>query len=310
MDTLEDFDAARPRLLAIAYRMLGSASEAEDAVQETYLRWAGADREAVRVPVAWLTKVLTNVCLSSLTSARARREEYFGEWLPEPVFEGDPMLGPQETAEQRESVSFAVLTLLEKLTPQERAVFVLKESFSHSHNEIAEILDISTANSQQVFSRAKRHLADAKRTAEIDRAAAEQIIEEFLRAAASGDTDALVGMLTEDAVTIGDGGGVIHAARKPVVGAARVAKLVKGLFNPSARQLEMVGGKPDMYFSTANGGPALVVAVGERLVGVLSLAFEDGRISAIYNAVNPAKLGAFEREWGAGEHGEPLFTYK
>lgn len=290
--------------------MLGAVSESEDAVQETYLRWARADRESIRVPAAWLTKVLTNICLNSLTSARARREEYIGQWLPEPVLDGDPVVGPLETAEQRESVSLAVLYLLEKLTPQERAVFVLKESFSHSHTEIAEILEISTANSQQLFSRAKRHLADAKRSAEVDRDAAERIIKEFLKAASSGDTETLVALLTSDAVVIGDGGGVVTAARKPVLGAERVAKLITGLFRPSQRQLEMIGGLPDLYFTYANGTPSLAITVGEKVVGVIAFSFEGGSVSAIHDAVNPGKLTAFERAWNSFDHGEPLHSFE
>jgi RNA polymerase sigma-70 factor (ECF subfamily) len=143
------FEAARPRLGAIAYRLLGSAGEAEDAVQETFLRWQSADRAAIEVPEAWLTKVLTNLCLNQLTSARARRETYVGQWLPEPLLSGDPLLGPAETVEQRESVSMAVLTLMERLSPNERAVYVLRQAFDYPHREIAEILDITEAASSR-----------------------------------------------------------------------------------------------------------------------------------------------------------------
>ncbi|HEY9335629.1 MAG TPA: sigma factor, partial [Kribbella sp.] len=138
--TAEDvsrFERFRGRLEAIAYRMLGSASEAEDAVQETFLRWQAADLTRIEVPEAWLTKVLTNLCLNQLASARARRETYVGQWLPEPLLDGDPMLGPADTAEQRESVSYAVLTLMERLSPNERAVYVLREAFDYAHREIA-----------------------------------------------------------------------------------------------------------------------------------------------------------------------------
>src|SRR3954471_16336322 len=137
------FEGSRARLEAIAYRLLGSAGGAEDAVQDTFLRWQAADRERIETPEAWLTKVLTNLCLNQLTSARARRETYVGQWLPEPLLDGDRMLGPADTAEQRESVSYAVLALLERLSPGERAVYVLREAFDYAHREIAEILEIS-----------------------------------------------------------------------------------------------------------------------------------------------------------------------
>ncbi|MGW2939265.1 sigma-70 family RNA polymerase sigma factor, partial [Streptomyces sp. NPDC001156] len=155
VNDVDRFEASRPRLEAIAYRVLGSASEAEDAVQETFLRWQAADVDRIEVPEAWLTKVLTNLCLNQLTSARARRETYVGQWLPEPLLAGDPMLGPADTAEQRDSVSYAVLTLMERLSPNERAVYMLREAFDYPHREIAEILDITEAASQQIFHRAK-----------------------------------------------------------------------------------------------------------------------------------------------------------
>src|SRR3954468_9985536 len=183
VDDGDRFEASRRRLEAIAYRLLGSASEAEDAVQETFLRWQAADVDRIEVPEAWLTKVLTNLCLNHLSSARSRRETYVGRWLPEPLLAGDPMLGPADTAEQRESVSYAVLTLMERLSPNERAVYVLREAFDYPHREIAEILDITEAASQQIFHRAKKHVADGKARTEVDEAAARRVLEEFLAAA-------------------------------------------------------------------------------------------------------------------------------
>ena len=232
VNDVDRFEASRPRLEAIAYRLLGSAGEAEDAVQETFLRWQAADVDRIEVPEAWLTKVLTNLCLNQLTSARARRETYVGQWLPEPLLAGDPMLGPADTAEQRESVSFAVLTLMERLSPNERAVYVLREAFDYPHREIAEILDITESASQQIFHRAKKHVADGKARTEIDEAAARRIVEEFLAAATSGQTEPLVRLLTEDAVAIGDGGGKVPARAKAFEGAVAVAKFLRGLFKP------------------------------------------------------------------------------
>src|SRR3954470_6931238 len=185
MNDVDRFEASRPRLGAIAYRLLGSASEAEDAVQETFLRWQAADVDHVEVPEAWLTKVLTNLCLNQLTSARARRETYVGQWLPEPLLAGDPMLGPADTAEQRESVSYAILALLERLSPNERAVYVLREAFDYPHREIAEILGTTEAASQQTFHRAKQHVTDGRGRLAIDEGASRRIVEEFLAAAAT-----------------------------------------------------------------------------------------------------------------------------
>ncbi|GAA1708766.1 sigma-70 family RNA polymerase sigma factor [Fodinicola feengrottensis] len=178
-----EFEAARPRLFAIAYRLLGSASEAEDAVQDSYLRWAKADREAIAAPVAWLTKVVTNLCLTRLTSARARRERYVGMFLPEPIRTDLSSSDPLVTVEQRESLSIGMLVLLEQLTPAERAVFVLREAFSYGHREIAEVLDISEANSQQLLVRARGRLAGESRRFDATQDKWRELVAEFLAAA-------------------------------------------------------------------------------------------------------------------------------
>ncbi|MEV8088021.1 RNA polymerase sigma-70 factor [Streptomyces nigra] len=306
VNDVERFEAARPRLEAIAYRMLGSASEAEDAVQETFLRWQAADVERVEVPEAWLTKVLTNLCLNQLTSARARRETYVGQWLPEPLLAGDPMLGPADTAEQRESVSYAVLVVLERLSPSERAVYVLREAFDYSHREIAEILDITEASSQQILHRARKHVAQGRARAEVDEAAARRIIDEFLAAATSGRTEPLVRLLTEDAVVVGDGGGKVPARAKAVEGALAAAKFLRGLFKPSEAKRALVGGSPEYYAATANGGPALVVVVDGRVVGVMCVEVAEDGLAAFRSQVNPDKLERATRVWQAADHGEPL----
>ncbi|EFL33598.1 RNA polymerase ECF-subfamily sigma factor [Streptomyces viridochromogenes DSM 40736] len=306
MNDVDRFEASRPRLEAIAYRLLGSASEAEDAVQETYLRWQAADTGRIEVPEAWLTKVLTNLCLNQLTSARARRETYVGQWLPEPLLAGDPMLGPADTAEQRESVSYAVLVLLERLSPNERAVYVLREAFDYPHREIAEILDISEAASQQIFHRARKHVAEGKVRTEIDEAAARRVIDEFLAAATSGRTEPLVRLLTEDAVSIGDGGGKVPARAKGFEGALAVARFMRGLFKPSKAKRALVGGSPEVFAATANGDPALVAVVDGRVIGVMCLEITPEGIAAFRNQVNPDKLERANRRWAAGDHGEPL----
>ena len=302
------FQAARPRLEATAYRLLGSASEAEDAVQETFLRWQGADVERIEKPEAWLTKVLTNLCLNQLASARARRETYVGQWLPEPLLAGDPMLGPAETAEQRESVSYAVLALLERLSPNERAVYVLREAFGCPHREIAEILGITEAACQQIFHRAKKHVADGRARVEVDEAAARRIVEEFLEAAAGGRTEPLVRLLTQDAVSVADGGGKVPARAKAVEGALAVAKFLRGLFRPSAAKRSLVGGSAEIHVTTANGGPAVVAVVDGRVVGVMCLEVTAEGIAAFRNQVNPDKLQRAARTWAATDHGAPLLT--
>ncbi len=308
MNDVDRFESARPRLEAIAYRLLGSASEAEDAVQETFLRWQGTDVGRIEVPEAWLTKVLTNLCLNQLTSARARRETYVGQWLPEPLLDGDPMLGPADTAEQRESVSYAVLALLERLSPNERAVYVLREAFDYPHREIAEILDITEAASQQILHRAKKHVADGKARTEIDEAAARRVIDEFLAAATTGRTEPLIRLLTQDAVAIGDGGGKIPARAKAFEGALAVAKFMRGLFKPSKAKRDLAGGSAELYATTANGEPALVAVVDGRVIGVMCLEITPEGIAAFRNQVNPDKLERATERWAAADQGEPLVT--
>ncbi|WP_217143813.1 RNA polymerase sigma-70 factor [Streptomyces sp. AC627_RSS907] len=308
VNDVDRFEASRPRLEAIAYRLLGSASEAEDAVQETFLRWQAADVDRVEVPEAWLTRVLTNLCLNQLTSARARRETYVGQWLPEPLLAGDPMLGPADTAEQRESVSYAVLVLLERLSPAERAVYVLREAFEYPHREIAGILGISEAASQQIFHRAKKHVARGRARTEIDEAAARRIVDEFLAAATSGRTEPLVRLLTQDAVSIGDGGGKVPARAKAFEGARAVATFMRGLFKPSKAKRALVGGSPEVYATTANGDPAIVAVVDGRVIGVLCLEVTPEGIAAFRNQVNPDKLERVNRRWAAVDHGAPLLN--
>lgn len=203
------FEASRNRLASLAYRLLGSASDAEDAVQDAFLRWQAADRQQIEVPEAWLTKVVTNLCLDRLRSAQVRHERAVGAWLPEPLLEGDPMLGPADTIEQRESVSLAVLTLMERLSPVERAVYVLREAFSYSHAEMAQILDITESASQQHVHRARTRIAaERRRGGEVDPASARRVVEEFLVAAASGRTERLVALLTDDVMALSDGNGL------------------------------------------------------------------------------------------------------
>ncbi|GAA3283182.1 RNA polymerase sigma factor SigJ [Dactylosporangium vinaceum] len=306
---VERFEASRQRLEAIGYRLLGSAAEAEDAVQETFLRWQAADVERIEVPEAWLTKVLTNLCLNQLGSARARRELYVGQWLPEPLLAGDPMLGPAETAEQRESVSYAVLTLMERLSPSERAVYVLREAFDYPHREIAAILDISEAASQQVLHRAKQHIAQGRPRVAVDAAEARRIVEEFLAAAISGRPESLVKLLTADAVSLGDGGGKVPARAKPFEGAAAVARFIWGLFRPAPAKRALAGDVIEIYVTTVNGEPGAVAIAGGRVFGVTHLQVTAEGIGLILNQVNPDKLERATERWArAADHGKPLLV--
>jgi RNA polymerase sigma-70 factor (ECF subfamily) len=240
-----------------------------------------------------------------LTSARARRETYVSRWLPEPLLAGDPMLGPADTAEHRESVSYAVPTLMERLSPNERAVYVLREAFDYRHREIAEIVDITEAASQQIFHRAKKHVAYGKARSEIDQAAAQRIVDEFLAAAASGQIDELVRLLTMDAISIGDGGGKVLARTKAFEGAVAVAKFVWTLFKPAEAKHAIVGGSPEIYAWSANGEPAVVVVVKGRIVAIMCLEVTTEGITACRTQANPDKLELATEQWSAANHGEP-----
>ncbi|MFI8519781.1 RNA polymerase sigma-70 factor [Streptomyces sp. NPDC085481] len=300
------FESSRSRLEAIAYRLLGSAGDAEDAVQDTYLRWHAADRDRIETPEAWLTKVLTNLCLNQLTSARARRETYVGQWLPEPVLAGDRMLGPAETVEQRESVSLAMLTLMERLSPNERVVYVLREAFGYAHREVAEILDLTEANCQQIYRRAKQHLTTERARTEVDAVAARKVVEEFLAAALSGDTEPLIRLLTDDAVSVADGGSQVPARRTPLVGALGIARYLRGLFRPTAAKRAVAGGSTAVHAAVVNGGPALLVAVGERVIGVVCLDPTPDGVGTVFLQVNPDKLRRITRQWAAAGPHRPL----
>lgn len=305
----EIFERSRGRLDAIAYRLLGSAVDAEDAVQDTYLRWHGADRDRIEIPEAWLTRVLTNLCLTRLTSARARRETYVGQWLPEPLLDGDRMLGPADTVVQRDTVTMALLTVLERLSPNERVVYVLREAFGCPHREIASILGVTEANCQQIHRRARQHIAADRVRTDNAAATAAAITERFVAAARSGDTEPLIAMLTAGAVSVADGGGRVPVRRGPVAGAVAVAQYLRGLFRPTDAKRAVIGGNPAVYAAGVNGGPAVLVEVDGRVVGVFCLDVTDDRVAGLTIQANPDKLERITRSWAATRPHEPLVAH-
>jgi RNA polymerase sigma factor (sigma-70 family) len=303
---IDRFEASRGRLASLAYRLLGSAADAEDAVQDTFLRWQAADRERVEVPEAWLTRVVTNLCLDRLRSARVRHERAAGAWLPEPLLEGDPMLGPADTFEQRESVSLAVLTLLERLSPVERAVYVLREAFSYSHAEIAGILGITRSASQQHAHRARlRVTAERRRGEETDPASARRVVEEFLAAATSGHTERLVALLTDDVTVVSDGAGLgkrLLRHRTP----ERVASFVRAGFRPTRAKRRLAGGSPAFHIAPVNGCPAVLAVVEGRIVGAVAFEVRDGRIASLYGVAAAGRLGRLGEAWRRREPDAPV----
>lgn len=303
--TVERFEANRDRLASLAYRLLGSAADAEDAVQDAFLRWQAADRSHIEVPEAWLTKVVTNLSLDRLRSAKARHERAVGDWLPEPLLDGDPMLGPAETVEQRESVTLAVLLLMERLSPIERAVYVLREAFSHSHAEVAEILDITESASQQHAHRARRRVAAERHVSAIDRTSARRVVEAFLDAAASGRTDRLLALLTDDATAVTDGAGLAEKLVRFSV-PERVATMVRAGFKSTPAKRKLIGGSPAFHAAVVNGSPAVLAVLDDRVLGVVILELREDKIAAVRSMAAPTRLGRLNKEWGRGEHDEPL----
>ncbi|MFG2335591.1 sigma-70 family RNA polymerase sigma factor [Streptomyces yangpuensis] len=303
------FEASRNRLAALAYRLLGSANDAEDAVQDTFLHWQAADRQQIKVPEAWLTKVATNLCLDKLRSAQARRERTAGAWLPEPLLDGDPMLGPADTFEQRESVSLAVLTLMERLSPHERAVYVLREAFAYGHAEIAEILDITESASQQHLHRARQRITAARRGgSEVDPASARRIIEEFLAAAASGRTERLVALLTGDATAISDGAGGTAKTLLRYDSPQRIAAIVRAGLTPTPAKRRLAGGTPALHYAVVNGAPALLFVVGDRIAGSVTFDIAGGRITTVRGIAAPARLARLTEAWRQHEPDTPLIS--
>ena len=278
----EPFVAHRSLLFTVAYEMLGSAVDAEDVVQETWLRWAGighAAREEVRDPRAYLVRIVTRQALNRLRTLARRREEDGGEWLPEPLLTSPDVA---EDVELAESVSIAMLTVLETLGPAERAVFVLREVFEVPYDEIAEAVGKSSAAVRQIAHRARRHVAARRPRAEVSRTEQRQVVERFLAALATGDVQGLMDVLAPDVVVVADGGGLVPAARRPIEGAEAVARLLA--------KFAQVAPRDRVDTAWLNGAPAARIDLAGELDTAVTFVVEDGRIARIYAIRNPHKL--------------------
>ncbi|SBT52199.1 RNA polymerase sigma factor SigJ [Micromonospora narathiwatensis] len=300
VDLAAEFEAERGHLLAVAHRMLGSRSEAEDAVQETWLRYAKAladpaDRAQIRDLRGWLTTTCSRICLDVLRSARVRREAYPGQWLPEPVVTDVPAVDgfapdPAERAVRAEQLGTALLVVLERLTPEQRVAFVLHDVFAVPFGTVADVLGTTPVAARQLASRARRAVAgpdSPRHTADL--AEQQRVLTAFVAAVESGELDGLVQVLAPDVVMIGDGGGHVPAARRPVVGAVAVARFLLGLFGQAARHGGRLVARP-VLVDGALGWQAETVYRGQPLRMVTSFAVHDGRVTGVFNQVNPEKV--------------------
>ncbi len=281
------FAASRGRLQGLAYRMLGSRADAEDIVQDAYLRVSQADHDGIRDAEAFLFTTVTRLCLDQLKSARARREVYVSPWLPEPILDADG-LSPETAAEVADDLSFALLLTLEKLSAPERAAFLLHDVFDSSYAHVAETLGKSEAACRQLAARARRAVKSARPSRPAPAETHQALLTKFVEAAATGDASRLEALLTADVVAYSDGGGVKVAARRPVYGADRVAQFFASL----NRKFRNAGGVAEVEFATINGAPGLVVRLDGEFDHTMSIDVRDGQIAAIYVVRNPHKLGA------------------
>lgn len=279
------FDEHRNLLFTVAYRILGTAADAEDAVQDAWVRWSSADRSQVADPKAYLVRIVTNLAMDRLRSARVRRETYVGPWLPEPI------LTTAETTADADSVSMALLMVLENLSPLERAVFVLKEAFGFSYTEIADAVQRTPDAVRQAAHRARSHVQARRPRFRTTRAQHREVTERFLTAAAGGDINSLLQLLAPDVTLWTDGGGKVRQAMRPVIGAQKVATWMSGVSQRPYEGVDPAG----MTFEVLelNGVTGVVISGAGRVIGTLTVDLDDeGRISAVLNVANPDKLRA------------------
>ena len=280
------FLAHRNLLFTVAYEMLGSAADAEDVLQETWLRWVGVDLDTVQDQRAYLVRITSRQALTRLRTLGRRKESYVGSWLPEPLLTAPDVA---EDVELADSVSMAMLLVLETLGPTERAVFVLREVFDLPYDDIAEAVDKSPAAVRQIAHRAREHVAARRPRGPVSPAATRDALDAFRRAVETGDLQQLLDRLAPDVVLVGDGGGLKQAVPKPVVGADKVARLL-------AAGLGRIAGTASLEPTQVNGHPALVIRFGEELDTVVALRIDDGLITGLYAVRNPEKLSHMERE--------------
>jgi RNA polymerase sigma-70 factor (ECF subfamily) len=289
----EEFEEHRDHLIGVAYRMLGSRAEAEDAVQEAYLRYAGTDRAAIRDLRGWLTTATGRICLDVLRSARVRREAYIGPWLPEPIVARMPSTSPapEASAVQTEQVSFALLVVLETLTPEQRVAFVLHDVFEVPFDEIADVLGTTAPAARQLAARARRAVADGRPRHSATLTEQRRLADAFLAAVREGDIDGLVAVLAPDVIAIGDGGGAAPAGRKAIEGSLQVARFMAGVFRQAQRQVSV-----RMEPVLVNGVVGFLVEYGDPPIrAVMGMSMDGGRITGIFDQLNPAKLTAVPR---------------
>jgi RNA polymerase sigma-70 factor (ECF subfamily) len=282
----EAFLVHRNLLFTVAYEMLGSAADAEDVLQETWLRWAGVDLAAVQNQRAYLVRITTRQALSRLRTLGRRKESYVGSWLPEPLLTAPDVA---EDVELADSVSMAMLLVLETLTPTERAVFVLREVFDLAYDEIADAVDKSPAAVRQIAHRARSHVAARRPRGVVSAAETRDALEAFQRAVETGDLQRLLDILAPDVVLVGDGGGVVQAVLKPVVGAGRVARVL-------AAGMGRIAAAMSMQPAQVNGYPALILRLGGEIDTVVAVRIDDGLITGLYAVRNPEKLSHMEQE--------------
>jgi RNA polymerase sigma-70 factor (TIGR02957 family) len=293
--SVEAFEAHRPLLVSVAYRMLGSLAEAEDVVQEAWLRWNRTVQDDIEDARAFLVRVTTRLAIDRLRSLKARRESYLGPWLPEPILtEGD--VG--EATELAESVSLALLVVLETLSPLERAVFVLREAFGYSHAEIGEIIGRQESTVRQLARRAREHVQQRQPRFDADQATRRRVTEQFLAACNDGNVAALMSILAPGVTLYADSGGRVRAPRRPIVGADKVARFFLSIWKMPYREWAGVTEGPDLELQVVqvNDGPAILGTAGEQPIGVLTLDVADGVIQAIRFVANPDKLSGLSRE--------------
>lgn len=287
MEEDDPFLVHRGLLFTVAYELLGSAADAEDVLQESWLRWAGVDRMQVREPRAYLVRIVTRQSLNHLRTVARRREDYVGPWLPEPLLTGPDVAADVELAE---SLSIAMLTVLETLGPAERAVFVLREVFDVPYDEIADAVGKSPAAVRQIAHRAKAHVSARQPRMRVVAAEHEAVVERFVRALNTGDLQALMDVLAPDVVSVADSGGKVRgAARSPIVGAQRLARYLTG-------NLAKVEGTLTASTARVNGQAALRVELDGRLQAVVTFTVEHGLITQMYSIANPDKLGRLAQE--------------